>query len=73
VISSLAPEHVINLVTSVLNQAIEQSAFTDWTPLMEPSLTHQVSSTCFTLSLIFNPLIIFFPMLRWVEDVFDTH
>jgi hypothetical protein len=72
-LSSLAPEHVVNLVILVPDQATERSTFTDRTPLLEPSLMHQVPSICFTLSLIFNPQIIFFPMLRWVDDVFDTH
>jgi hypothetical protein len=43
VVSSLAPEHVINLTTSILDQAIERSTFTDRTPPLDPSL-HASSS-----------------------------
>jgi hypothetical protein len=73
VVSSLAPEHVVKLVTSVFDQATELSVFTDRTHPLELSLMHQVSSICFTLLPTFNLLTIFFPMLRWVDDVFDIH
>jgi hypothetical protein len=72
-VSSLTHEHVINLVTLVPGQTTKRSTFTDQTHPLEPSLMHQVPSIFFMQSPIFNPLIIFFPMLRWINDVFDTH
>jgi hypothetical protein len=72
-VSSLTPDHVINLATSIPEQAIDRSAFTDRTPPLEPCLMHRVPPICLTLSSIFNLLIIFFPMLYWVDDVFNIH
>jgi hypothetical protein len=72
-VSSLALEHVINMAILVPDQATKQSTFTDRTPLLERSLMHRVTSIYFMPSPIFNHLIVFFPMLCWIDDVFDSH
>jgi hypothetical protein len=73
VVSSLAPEHVINLITLVPDQATGRSAFLDRTPPLELGLMHRVPSICFMLPSIFNLLTVFFMMLRLVNEVFNTH
>jgi hypothetical protein len=56
---SLAPEHVINLITSVPDQAIDWSTFTDRTPPFISDFMRQVPLICFRLPLISILLIIF--------------
>jgi hypothetical protein len=72
-LSSLVTEHVVNLTILVPDQATDRLAFPDRIVLLEPYLMHRVLSICFMLPSIFNLLSVFFPMLCWVDDVFDTH
>jgi hypothetical protein len=60
-VSSLAPEHVINLTTLVPDQAIERLAFTDRTPLLSPGIMHWVHFFCFTLPPNFESLMLLQP------------
>jgi hypothetical protein len=59
--------------TSVPDQATARSTLTDQTPLLQSSFMHRVPMICFTLPSIFTLLIVFFPMLHWIDDVFDTY
>jgi hypothetical protein len=62
-----------NLLTSIPNQATDQSMFTDRTPLLKPDFMHRVFSNqlhaTFNLQFFYN----LYPMVHWVDDVFDTH
>jgi hypothetical protein len=61
VVSSLVPEHVVNLTTLVHNHATERSAFTDRMPPLSPSLMHRVHFFYFTLSPKFDLLMLLQP------------
>jgi hypothetical protein len=60
-VSLLAPEHVVNLANSVLNQAIGQLAFSDRMSPLKSDLMHRVPLIYFMLPSIFNLLIVFLP------------
>jgi hypothetical protein len=61
-----------NLATSVLDQAIDRSTFTDRTPLLKPNFIHRVSDR---LHATFNlhTFDSIYLMVHWVDDVFDIH
>jgi hypothetical protein len=52
-ISSLAPKHVVNLATSVPDQATHWSTFSDRTTPLKPDPMHRVILICFRLWPIF--------------------
>jgi hypothetical protein len=54
VVSSLAHKHVVNLATSVFDQATDRSAFTDRTPPFKPDFMHRIPLFDFTLPSVFN-------------------
>jgi hypothetical protein len=59
VVSSLAPEHVINLLTLVPDQATGGSALTDQTPPLKLYFMRRLPLIDFTLPSIFNIMISF--------------
>jgi hypothetical protein len=61
VVSSLAPEYVINLTILIPDLATERSTFTDQIPPLSPSLMHRVHFFCFMLPPNFDLLILLHP------------